>query len=309
MTVGEYLVSPDGNVVGSGQNYDISEDENGTTGKKLEATVLKPAAGSWTLVADFVSPTPGTEVADPFTGTISLAPAGAGGPDPARQRRPDELNGSAPDTIPGVFTNTGSQPPEDYFLDPRLTTTATMTLAPLTPALAPGSNASTLPLGASRPARVLGALALDVGHGQADLDPPAMTDLSPYVGRPRRRVGGALSDQFAVRHCRCRPRTPPRPPTSTSGLWQPGPTECGPYLAEARPRQATDTVTVTSLAFDQAMTVQTGDLQQLANGAGAYAKGQPGHRRGRPGRLGHRRRDDQAVGGGGRSRQRHALPR
>jgi hypothetical protein len=32
---------------------------------------------------------------------------------------------------------------------------------------------------------------------------------------------------------------------------------------------------VTCLAFDRAMTVQTGDLQQLANGAGAYAKVNP----------------------------------
>ena len=66
----------------------------------------------------------------------------------------------------------------------------------------------------------------------------------------------------------------------TSGLWQPGPTECGPVPARPESATATDTVTVTSLAFDQTMTVQTGDLQQLANGAGAYAKVNSGHRRG-----------------------------
>ena len=90
MSVGAYLVSPDGNVVGSGQNYDITQDDNGTTGQKLEATVLKPAAGTWTLVVTFISPTPGTEVADPFSGTISFTPAGRWPPRPcptARRRR------------------------------------------------------------------------------------------------------------------------------------------------------------------------------------------------------------------------------
>jgi hypothetical protein len=38
---------------------------------------------------------------------------------------------------------------------------------------------------------------------------------------------------------------------ATSGLWQPGPTECGPYPTAARPAMATDTVTVTSRAFDR----------------------------------------------------------
>ena len=72
--VGAYLVSPDGNVVGSGQNYDISGEENsGTSDPTLNATALSPAAGTWTLIVNFVSPTPGTEVTDPFTGTIAFA--------------------------------------------------------------------------------------------------------------------------------------------------------------------------------------------------------------------------------------------
>lgn len=44
------------------------------------------------------------------------------------------------------------------------------------------------------------------------------------------------------------------------------------YPAPAKTADATDAVTVISRAFDRAMTVQTGDLQQLANGAGAYTK-------------------------------------
>ncbi len=269
VVVGEYLVSPDGNVVGSGQNYDISEDENGTTGKKLEATVLKPAAGSWTLVADFVSPTPGTEVADPFTGTISLTPAGRLAAPTLPDSAARTLNGGASDTIPVTITNVGTAP-EDYFLDPRLTTTATMTLAPLTPALGPGSNTSTLPLGAAGPPEYwVPSHSTSVTVRQTSTR-PAMTDLSPYAGDPD-VASAALSTSSLCGLSVSAAYTAPAADV-TSGLWQPGPTECGPYLAEARSATATDTVTVTSLAFDQTMTVQTGDLQQLANGAGAYAK-------------------------------------
>ncbi len=100
-----------------------------------------------------------------------------------------------------------------------------------------------------------------------------MTDLSPYSGDPDVASAG-LSDQLAVRHVGVGRLHRPGGDV-TSGLWQPGPTECGPYPTAAKPAKATDTVTVTSLAFDRAMTVQTGDLQQLANGAGAYAKVNP----------------------------------
>lgn len=97
-----------------------------------------------------------------------------------------------------------------------------------------------------------------------------MTDLSPYAGDPD-VASAALSTSSLCGLSVSAAYTAPAADV-TSGLWQPGPTECGPYLAEARSATATDTVTVTSLAFDQTMTVQTGDLQQLANGAGAYAK-------------------------------------
>ena len=147
MSVGAYLVSADGNVVGSGQNYDITQGDSGTTGRPLEATVLKPDPGTWTLVVTFISPTPGTEVADPFTGTVSFAPAWLAAPtlpDSASK----QLQAAVAKTIPVTITNTGTAP-EDYFLDPRLATTTTMTLAPLTPALGNGSNTSTLPLAAA----------------------------------------------------------------------------------------------------------------------------------------------------------------
>ena len=245
-------------------------------------------------------------MADPFTGTISFAPAGRLAAPALPDSAATTLPAGAADTIPVTITNTGTAP-EDYFLDPRLTTTATMTLAPITPALGTGSNTSTLPLGAAGPPEYwVPSHSTSVTVRQTSTR-PAMTDLSPYAGDPD-VASAALSASSLCGRSATAAYTAPAADV-TSGLWQPGPTECGPYPTAASRAKATDTVTVTSLAFDRAMTVQTGDLQQLANGAGAYTKVERGHRRAQPGRLGHRQRDDHAVGHGRHRRQRHALPR
>jgi hypothetical protein len=208
-------------------------------------------------------------VADPFTGMVSFVPAGQLAaptlPDSAGKRLPPGVA----KTIPVTITNTGTAP-EDYFLDPRLATTTTMTLAPLTPALGAGSDTSTLPLAAAGPPEYwVPSHSTSVTVRQTSTR-PAMTDLSPYSGDP----GVASAGLSASSLCGAPASAAYTAPGGdvTSGLWQPGPTECGPYPTAAKPAKATDTVTATSLAFDRAMTVQTGDLQQLANGAGAYAK-------------------------------------
>jgi hypothetical protein len=97
-----------------------------------------------------------------------------------------------------------------------------------------------------------------------------MTDLSPYSGDPDVASAGLSTSSLCGTPVSAAYTAPGG--DVTSGRWQPGPAECGPYPTAATPAQATDAVTVTSLAFDRRMTVQTGDLQQLANGAGAYAK-------------------------------------
>ena len=54
--VGSYLISPDGNALGFGQN-----SVNGVNGPALTAYTLNPAAGNWTLVVDFAEPIVGDE--------------------------------------------------------------------------------------------------------------------------------------------------------------------------------------------------------------------------------------------------------
>jgi hypothetical protein len=266
---GAYLVSPDGNVVGSGQNYDISGETNGTSDPTLNATALSPDAGTWTLVVNFVSPTPGTEVTDPFTGTIAFAQAGGMSASTLPDSAATTLPAGQADTIPVTITNNGNAP-EDYFLDPRLTTTTTMTLAPITAALGGASNTSTLPLGTSGPPEYwVPSHSTSVSVRQTSTR-PAMTDLSPFPGDPDVVSAGLSARSLCGASASVGYTAPGR--DVTPGLWQPGPTECGPFPTAAKSAKATDTVTATSLAFDKAMGVQTGDLQQLANGAGAYTK-------------------------------------
>jgi hypothetical protein len=267
---GAYLVSPDGNVVGSGQNYDISgEEDNGTSDPTLDATALTPDAGTWTLIVNFVSPTPGTEVTDPFTGTIAFAQAGALSAPTLPDSAATTLPAGVAVTIPVTITNNGNAP-EDYFLDPRLTTGTTMTLAPLNTALGAASNTSTLPLGTSGPPEYwVPSHTTSVSVKQTSTR-PAMTDLSPFPGDPDVATAALSAKSLCGASVSVGYTAPGR--DVTPGLWQPGPTECGPYPTPAKSAKATDTVTATSLAFDKTMGVQTGDLQQLANGAGAYTK-------------------------------------
>ena len=267
---GAYLVSPDGNVLGSAQNYDdaISSARTGTSYPNLDATVLNPDAGTWTLVVSFEGPVPGTEVADPFTGTVSFATAGAEAAATLPVSAATMLPAGVPDTIPVTITNTGTAP-EDYYLDPRLTTTTTMTLAPLTGALTAGSNTLTLPglASANFPAYWVPSQSSSISVRQTSTI-AAMTDLSPETGDPDVASSSLRSGSLCGRSVSVSYTAPGR--DLTPGLWGAAPTECGPFTKAAKSGKATDTATVTSLAFDKTMSVAaTGDLQQLANGAGA----------------------------------------
>jgi Subtilase family len=268
---GAYLVSPDGNVLGSGQNYDIgTSTESGTSSfRTLDVTALSPDQGTWTLIVDFDAPTPGSLVTDPFTGQVTLLPAGK---ITAALPAGATLAPGVADTIPVTITNNGTAP-EDYFLDPRLTTITTMTLAPLTSALSAGSNTSTLPLSVDNniPAYFVPSQSSSISVKQTSTV-PAMTDLSPAVGDPDVASAAGLIKAGSLCHFNVSAGYAAAGKDLTPGLWSPLPTECGPFAKAAKSGKATDTVTVRSRAFDSAMTVGTGDLMQAAKGAGAVTK-------------------------------------
>jgi len=269
VVAGAYLVSPDGNVVGSGKNYTIKSAKAGTSLPNLDATVLNPDKGTWTLVVNFQGPVPGASVADLFTGTVKFATAGsetAALPDSASIK----LTAGVSDKIPVTITNTGSAT-EDYYLDPRLAARTTLTLAPVTYALGTGTNTLTIPAldTATFPLYWVPSQSSSITVKQTSTI-GAMTDLSPTNADPDTASSGLRSGSLCGRSVSVSYTAPGG--DLTEGLWGSAPTECGPFTTLAKSGKATDKATVTTNAFDSSVTVSTGDLQQEALGAGAFAK-------------------------------------
>jgi Subtilase family len=270
--VGAYLAGPDGNVVGYGQNTDVSGALLGVTDQALAATALDPVAGTWTLIVAFAEPVAGTEVSDPYAGSVSFTTAGTVTPGKPMPDGTTLAPGTA-DTIPVTIANT-STAPQDYFLDPRLTVATAVPLAPFTyGATVPftaGSAVTALPVaeGLATSMYFVPSLTSSLTLRQTS-SVAAMTDLSTAIGGDpdagiaglagRSLCGKSVSEAYT-----------PSGGTVTSGLWAPAPTECGPYGAKgADSASANDTLTATTAAFDPAVTVATGDFEQLARSASA----------------------------------------
>ena len=111
--VGEYLVSPDGDTVGYGQN-----SLEGTGGTSLSAYAINPAAGRWTLIVDFAGAEKGNEISQPYQGDVRFNAGGVSGVGVPNGRK---IKSGQSLTVPVRITNTGVAP-EDYFIDARRNT-------------------------------------------------------------------------------------------------------------------------------------------------------------------------------------------
>jgi hypothetical protein len=255
--VGVYLVSPDGDTVGYGQN-----NLNGTSGLSATAYTINPVPGTWQLVVDFAEPVPGNELSDPFTGDVvfnQTRSSVAGLPDSASTT----LASGTPVTVPVSVTNNGDAP-EDIFIDPRLNTSATVALA----AISPTTDTVSLPLASFAPTYLVPTETSSVSVSQtASL--PAMFDFSPFNGDPD--IASAQSGGGPL--CGTTSSVAYAPPggTVTAGLWEAVPSECGPYSLGAVAGTATDSATAIIKAFDTAVTSSTGDIWQQAVNPSAAA--------------------------------------
>jgi hypothetical protein len=127
------LVDPQGQAVAVADNETFSASTDGEVpvaelGAQLHA--LAPAAGTWDLVIDFAPTVSGTAISSPYTVEVDQAAVGAtsaGLPDSAAT----SLATGTPTEASVTVHNTGTAP-ESYFVDPRLDTTATIALRPLT---------------------------------------------------------------------------------------------------------------------------------------------------------------------------------
>jgi hypothetical protein len=249
--IGAYLVSPDGDVGGYGQNY-----FNGTGGLSLSAYALNPARGTWTLIVVFAEPVAGDELSQPYSGNIAfndVTVSAAGLPD----SRSVTLAAGNPVTVPVAITNNGAAP-EDFFIDGRLNTTQSLTLVPL----APSTDTVSLPMTGNFPTWLLPTEASSMSVTQSS-SLPAMFDVSPFAGDPdlpstASTAAPLCADTASVSYA---------PPGGevTAGEWSAGPTECGPYGVGGAPAgSATISMVVQAKAFDPAVTSATGDLWQIA---------------------------------------------
>jgi hypothetical protein len=253
--IGSYLVAPDGEALGYGQNQDPLTKNASTA---LTAYTVNPAHGTWTLVVDFAEPIEGNELADPYTGTVRFNATRAsapGLPDSARTT----LAAGTPVTIPVTVTNNGPEP-EDFFVDPRLDTDTSLTLASLT-------SGSSVPLPpTSEPEWIVPTESSGIQVSQTSTV-PAMFDYGIAPGDPdlwstSGTAGGLCADTETGSYS-------PSGGALSAGVWFADPSECGPYPAPAPAGTATITGTVTTKAFDPAVTSTTGDLWTTAS-TGAF---------------------------------------
>jgi hypothetical protein len=242
--VGIYLVSPDGDTLGYGQN-----SLNGTAGTSATAYTLDPAPGLWTLIVDFAEPVEGNELTDPYTGNIefnSVAVSASGVPDNAHQR----LAAGTAVTVPVTITNNGAAP-EDFFIDPRLDGSQSVPLASFT------SNSVPLPMTGAFPEWLVPTETSSVAAAQTS-SLPAMFDWGDDIGDPD--IGSASSGPGPLCSDSESASYAPSDGTVTDGGWYAAPTECGPYTSAAPTGSADVSMTAQIKPFDTSVTSPTGDL-------------------------------------------------
>jgi hypothetical protein len=237
--VGLYLVSPDGDALGYGQN-----STNGSNTLSASAWNVNPVPGLWTLIVDCAQNVVGNEISDPFTGSVAFNKATATG----LPKNLGKLANGVPVTFPISITNNGLAA-EDFFLDPRLDSTEVVNLAPFSQA-----SGLALPMVVGPPQWFVPTETSSISVA-ATASLPIEFDFGPNNGDPDlpSTIGTSPSGSYT-----------PLGGTATPGFWFAMPSEIGPYPAGAPAGTVSMAMTATIKQFDSSITSATGDLMPAA---------------------------------------------
>jgi hypothetical protein len=241
---GEYLVSPDGDTVGYGQNS--VEGNNGTA---LSAYAVDPTPGRWTLIVDFAGAEQGNEISQPYHGDVAFNASGVTGVGIPHGKK---IKSGQSLTVPVKITNTGVAP-EDYFIDARSNAVENVILAPS----GPTTVTLTGPPAGFGPGWLVPSETSALRVAQTSTV-PAMFDTGPDSGDPDLASasfgpGPLCSTSSSVFY-------DPPGGTVTAGAWFAQPSECGPYPSTAPKGSATLAMEAQTKAFDSTVTSPTGDV-------------------------------------------------
>jgi len=241
-----FLQNPQGN--------NVAQSSNLYNGASLSNTVNvykdHPAAGTWTLVLDWLQPVSGTAISTPFTARVdfnkvtvhSTLPSGATIP-----------QGSA--TAYTVQYTNRSPAPQLIFLDPRQSTSAWLDLADLTgnPVNMPLPTTGGFPYG---PIYTVPPDSTKLFASLAGTAPVAF-DFDPYTGDP---------DLYAAGTNPTYTYTPAG--GVTPGFWGMFPSEIGPFGSSGADTTVTATADFKAWTpqFDPTVATDTGDLWSAYNG-------------------------------------------
>lgn len=246
-----YLVDPNGQTVGYSSNITTDGSFNPISTRFVTLYHATPAAGQWSLILQWLSPVTGSELQEPFTGTIGFHQV------PVDSNLPQ--SGSLPSGQASTFAvtvhNTG-QAPEAFFADPRLNQREPLPLPNQNPNVNADHISLPLPLGFTFPYYFVPT---HTSQLQETLNGsvPVTFDTSYFPGDPD-LSGAAAGDSASLTYSE---------PEISPGLWNLIPDEIGPYPATgAPPATASATFTAVTQAFDPAVTSSTGDAWSAFNG-------------------------------------------
>jgi hypothetical protein len=240
------LVDPSGEAASAANNGMLATDAGGNAVLEPEdgtaLHVTNPAAGTWTLIVDFYNTVSGTAVEQPFTVKMDVNQATANGNGVPDSSSTTLVAGQSYDYSVSV-TNTGSVP-EEYFVDPRLNTSASETLAAQT-------------------VSQLGLPNLD-GFVPTYLVPPLTTSITASVAAPKANffdLSYAFGDPDVISTTGKTSSLTLSEPDLPNGDWTVTPFLEGPDGTKgAKTVNANVSVSATTAPVDPAVSSPTGDL-------------------------------------------------